>query len=283
MNLYGIYFTHKGQVVRLPHNPSELPETQSTEHGQYNVLGIGPISVPRTPGQRKLSISSYFPGTVGNGLFSLLTYRPPSYYIQFFQDAMASGDPILYTPTRIDETGIPYAMSLLGYYVLLDKFDFREKGGETGDFYSELEATEYRDYTPGRVVVASTTASSAGAAASTASVRSIAVRAATTTVVATATANTAVSALRATVEPTRMNTPQQIVVGARCTLSGSYWSDDAMGAPEQSASGLQCTVARICGSDLASPVYIKDASGAALGWTKKSMLTVRPGSAYAGR
>ena len=89
-NFYSIYFTHNGQVVRLPHNPSELPDTQDASNGEYNVLGLGPVMVPRTPNQRKISISNYFPGQVSASLTSLLSYRAPEYYIEFFRQAMDS-------------------------------------------------------------------------------------------------------------------------------------------------------------------------------------------------
>lgn len=300
MVLYSIYFTHSGQVVRLPHNPSELPEEKEMEPGDYNVLGLGPVSVPRLPGQRKISISSYFPSNVTGGLLGLLTTVPPETYIKFFQDAMDSGDPVLYTPVRIDETGIPYALSLLGYYVIVTSFKFREKGGETGDFYYDLECKEYRDYTPGRVVLASEASGAAGtaSAASLASGRVLsgartgrttlpgltAARAASAVVVSTGSAaspSASGGALRATVEPSRMTGPHQLVVGSRCTLSGSYWTSAEMGAPETPASGLACTVARICGSDQQSPVYIKGSDGTPVGWTKKSMLSIQSGNALA--
>ena len=300
MVLYSIYFTHNGRVVRIPHNPAELPEEKEMEPGDYNVLGLGPVSVPRLPGQRKISISGYFPSNITGGLLGLLTTVPPETYIRFFQDAMDSGDPILYTPVRIDETGIPYALSLLGYYVIVTSFKFREKGGETGDFYYDLECKEYRDYTPGRVMLATGTAGTAGAPAS-AAVRQSTSRArvrsalpgvsaarAAAAVVVSASSNAASdasgNALRATVEPSRMTGPHQLVVGSRCTLSGSYWTSAEMGAPETPASGLSCTVSRICGSDQGSPVYIKGADGTPIGWTKKSMLTIQTSnSRLAGR
>ena len=109
MNFYSIYFTRNGQVVRLPFNPSELPDEQEAENGQYNVLGIGPLSIARDPNQRKVKISSFFPGTVGSSLTSLISFRPPEYYIEFFRSAMRDREPVLYTPTRIDELGIPQA------------------------------------------------------------------------------------------------------------------------------------------------------------------------------
>ena len=100
MNFYSIYFTRNGQVVRLPFNPSELPDEQEVENGQYNVLGIGPLSIARDPNQRKVKISSFFPGTVGSSLTSLISFRPPEYYIEFFRSAMRDREPVLYTPTR---------------------------------------------------------------------------------------------------------------------------------------------------------------------------------------
>ena len=102
MNFYSIYFTRNGQVVRLPFNPSELPDEQEAENGQYNVLGIGPLSIARDPNQRKVKISSFFPGTAGSSLTSLISFRPPEYYIEFFRSAMRDREPVLYTPTRID-------------------------------------------------------------------------------------------------------------------------------------------------------------------------------------
>lgn len=300
MVLYSIYFTHNGQVVRLPHNPSELPEEKEMDPGDYNVLGLGPVSVPRLPGQRKISISSYFPSNITGGLLGLLTTVPPETYIKFFQDAMDSGDPVLYTPVRIDETGIPYALSLLGYYVIVTSFKFREKGGETGDFYYDLECKEYRDYTPGRVVLASEASGTAGTASAASLVSGLAssrartrrtalpglasARAASAVVVSAgsaASSGTSSGALRATVEPSRMTGPHQLVVGSRCTLSGSYWTSAEMGAPETPASGLACTVARICGSDQQSPVYIKGPDETPVGWTKKSMLSIQSGNALA--
>lgn len=278
MILYSIYFTHNGQVVRLPHNPSELPDTQETENGEYNVLGLGPISVPRLPGQRKISISDYLPGNFTKGLLGALTTVPPETYINFFREAMASGDPILYTPVRIDETGLPYAMSLQGYYVLVDRFDFREKGGETGDFYYELECTEYRDYTPGRMQVAASASTATPASPAAVSLSRARMAAVSTVQTSPAESTSNDGALRATVEPTRLVGPQQLVVGSRCALSGSYWMSSERGAPETPASGLQCIVSRICGSDIESPVYIKGANGEPIGWTKKSMLTIQPGN-----
>lgn len=268
-NFYSIYFTHNGQVVRLPHNPSELPDTQDASNGEYNVLGLGPVMVPRTPNQRKISISNYFPGQVSASLTSLLSYRAPEYYIEFFRQAMESGDPVLYTPVRINELGIPYAMSLTGYYVLVTRFDYREKGGETGDFYYDLECVEWRDYSPRRVQVVQDTAQDAA--------QSVAVPALARTVAqtaATAASTAAAGALAASLEPSRQTPARQLVVGSLCTLDGAYYESPDGSGPQTPAAGLQVTVSRIEAGTRRAPVYVKDTAGQALGWTGKEMLRV---------
>ena len=152
-NFYSIYFTRNGEVVRLPHNPEKLPETRSASNGEYNVLGLGPVMVPRTPNLKELTISGYFPGTLSSSLTSLLTYHPPEYFINFFTSAMNAREPILYTPVRINELGIPFSLSDPGYYVLVTDFKTEERGGETGDFYYDLTLKEWRDYAPNRVQI----------------------------------------------------------------------------------------------------------------------------------
>lgn len=125
---YSIYFTRNGQVVRLPINPAELPETKDGDNGEYNVLGVGPVTVPRIPKQREIKISSYFPGRAsGTGISSLLMWRPPEYFIKFFQSAMDDREPVLYTPVRFYENGRPFAITHTGFPVLITRFDTKER------------------------------------------------------------------------------------------------------------------------------------------------------------
>ena len=272
MNFYSIYFTRNGQVVRLPFNPSELPDEQEAENGQYNVLGIGPLSIARDPNQRKVKISSFFPGTVGSSLTSLISFRPPEYYIEFFRSAMRDQEPVLYTPTRIDELGIPYALSQVGYYVLVDSFNYREKGGETRDFYYDLECTEYRDPSPNTVQIVQQGSTAASAPATASASRTRMARATTTAV--TAAASAAAAPLKAMVEPTRAMPARQLAVGVKCTLNGSYYADQHKSAPATAASGLQVQIVRMDDGSLEAPVYVKGLDGTHLGWTAKDMLTV---------
>ena len=62
MNNFGLFFTRDGTVIRLPQNPEKLPVAKDNDNGEYNVLGVGPIMVPRTPALREITISSFFRG-----------------------------------------------------------------------------------------------------------------------------------------------------------------------------------------------------------------------------
>ena len=139
MNNYSIFFTFEDQVLQLPHNPETMPVELGGENQAYNVLGIGPITVPRTPKQKRIQIESYFPHD-----YDIL----PETYIKFFQDAMYEQRILVYTPVRAYEDGTAYTGGDDGFQCLVENFTTEERGGETGDFYYSLEIVEYRDYSP---------------------------------------------------------------------------------------------------------------------------------------
>ena len=279
-NFYSIYFTRNGEVVRLPHNPEKLPETRSASNGEYNVLGLGPVMVPRTPNLRELTISGYFPGALSSSLTSLLTYHPPEYFINFFTSAMNAREPILYTPVRINELGVPFSLSDPGYYVLVTDFKTEERGGETGDFYYYLTLKEWRDYAPNRVQIvqvgtAQASTAATASAASRLSTRARIARAASAAADLAVVQAAAVAApLSASKEPTRQTPPNRIVVGSLCRLDGAYWAGPEAQAPETPASGLSVSVVRIVDSANQAPAYVKGTDGTPLGWCSLDALQV---------
>ena len=148
VNNFGLFFTRDGTVIRLPVNPEKLPVARDNDNSEYNVLGIGPIMIPRIPKLREVTISSFFPGREFSGSNQWGAFHPPEYYIQFFESAMNDKAPIIYTPVRYYENGEPFMTGDTGFEVLVTQFNTEERGGETGDFYYDLTLTEYRDYTP---------------------------------------------------------------------------------------------------------------------------------------
>ena len=62
-------------IIRLPVNPEKLPVSQDSANEEYNVLGIGPIMVPRIPNLKKVTIESYFPGRIDRMTLTSVLWR----------------------------------------------------------------------------------------------------------------------------------------------------------------------------------------------------------------
>lgn len=241
-NDFGLFFTRDATVIRLPQNPEKLPVARPSGNGDYNVLGLGQIRIPRTPDLKEITISSYFPGRPFSGVLTSGGFQPPEFYIRFFQSAMDDLVPILYTPVRYYEDGEPFMTGETGMEVLVSQFDTEERGGETGDFYYDLTLTEYRDYTPGTVQVKE--AAGQGGART------------------------------ASAEPRRSVPESQLAVGSACLVNGPYFASSYGDGPSGEGSGRRGLVSRIVDASRAYPVHVAAESGTALGWTKKETLQV---------
>lgn len=239
-NNFGLFFTRDDTVIRLPVNPEKLPVAKTNDNSEYNVLGIGPVMVPRTPKLRQVTISSYFPGRTFPGVLTSGGFLGPEFYLNFFQSAMDDKAPILYTPVRYYENGEPFLAGDLGFQVLVTEFSTQEKGGETGDFYYDLELTEYRDYSPSIVDIPPLEGASAGS-----------------------------------VSPSRAVPQNQLVVGSVCNASGKYFASSYGDPPSGNGNGRRCVVSRII-SDPSRPypIHITTESGGWLGWLTADQLQV---------
>lgn len=241
-NNFGLFFTRDSTVIRLPVNPEKLPVEKENDNGEYNVLGIGPIMVPRIPDLRVVSISSFFPGRSFPGVLTSGGFLPPEFYIRFFESAMDDRAVILYTPVRYYEDGTPFMTDDTGFQVLVTSFTYEERGGETGDFYYDLELTEYRDYSPQALQVQQAATGSEPAQVS--------------------------------AQPSREIPQGQLYDGCVCTANGRYYYTSYGDEPHGTASGITVTVDRIVDGSRPCPVHIRSQSGGALGWIEKSALQV---------
>ena len=242
VNNFGLFFTRDGTVIRLPVNPEKLPVARDNANDDYNVLGIGPIMVPRIPSLKEITISSFFPGRPFSGVLTSGGFEPPEFYIQFFESAMNDKAPILYTPVRYYENGEPFMTGDPGMTCLVTQFNTEERGGETGDFYYDLTLTEYRDYSPGTIQVKTAATASAPAVVTT--------------------------------EPSRDIPQGQLVVGATCIANGPYYYTSYGDEPHGNGNGRTVVVSRIVDAARAYPIHVTNESGGALGWMKKEALQV---------
>ena len=120
-NKYGLYLSSEGTVLRLPVNPESYSITQDNDNGNYNVLGVGPIMIPRTPKLRTVSWSGLLPGRPDMG--AVLTsggFQPPQFYIEFLQAAMDEKRVIRFVANRCTESGEPIFdtnMEIVGFWM----------------------------------------------------------------------------------------------------------------------------------------------------------------------
>ena len=259
VNNYGIFFSRDGQVLRLPINPEKLPETKDGDNGEYNVLGIGPITVPRIPKQKEITISSYFPGRVTPGVLTANGFVEPEVYISFFRSAMDDKAVITYTPARYMPDGTPFAAQDPGFDCIVTSFTTEERGGETGDFYYDLTIREWRDYSP----LTATVTQSNQSTTTTPSTNS--------TVLQTDNA-----AATITTEPTRQTEQGQLYAGRKVIANGTYYYTSYGDLPSWPVSGLQCVVARPIteAPTREYPVLLATNGGTWLGWINADALQV---------
>ena len=146
-NLYGLYLSHEETVIRLPVNPESYSITRDNDNGNYNVLGVGPIMIPRTPKLYAASWSGLFPGRPDLGaVLTSSAFQPPKFYIDFLQAAMDEKRIVRFVANRYMEDGS--AIFDTNMEAIVTRFKYEERGGETGDFYYDLALSEYRDYSP---------------------------------------------------------------------------------------------------------------------------------------
>lgn len=241
-NNFGIFFTREGLIIRLPVNPEKLPVARDSENSEYNVLGLGPIMIPRLPSLREVTISSFFPGRPFPGVLTAGGFEEPEFYIEFFESAMREKAPILYTPVRYYENGEPYMTGDEGFPVLVTQFSTEERAGETGDFYYNLTLTEYRDYAPITVEIP---------------------------------AESFAGPVEAKAEKGRETPKNQLAVGSVCVANGRYYASSYGDPPSGSGNGRRCVVSRIVDDPSRPyPIHITTESGGWLGWLRREDLQV---------
>ena len=241
-NYYGLFFSDGKQVVRLPVNPETLPLTEEADTENFDVLGLGEVVVAKLPKLKTVTISSFFPGRPFSGVLTQGGFQEPAFYLDFFEKALREKTVLTYTPVRYYEDGTPFLTGDAGFPVIVKRFQTTEKGGETGDFYYTLELSEYRDYSPQKMVL-ETKAPAA-----------------------------AVPEQTAVAEPAREAPKGQLYVGLTCIANGDYFATSYAEPPKGHASGRRVVISRIVDESRAKPVHINSENGGALGWISADCL-----------
>lgn len=238
-NRYGLYLSRDGTTLRFPVNPESYKISRDSDNGTYNVLGVGPIMVPRTPKLQVITWSGLLPGRPEGDVVTAGRFQPPEFYIRFLKAAMDERTAVRFVANRCLEDGAPLFDTNLE--VLVTAFHTEERGGETGDFYYELGLTEYRDYSAKTVVLRQPEAGQAVEAAAT---------------------------------PTRAIPAGRLTVGQDVIVNGNYYYSSWGAEPHGTFSGFQGKISRIITNDprRACPYHITTPAGGARGWVKREQI-----------
>ena len=149
-NFYGVYLTSDGTTIRFPVDPREYSIEYPTSNERYNVLSLGEIVQPRTPGLRKISWDEgLLPGRPdGPYVLTSGAFEPPEFYIEFLQSCQMDKKVCTLAIDRRYEDGTPYQSD--SFPVIVEGFTVTERGAETGDFYYSITLTEHQEYAPQR-------------------------------------------------------------------------------------------------------------------------------------
>lgn len=239
-NRYGLYLNRDAVTLRFPVNPESYKIEKSSDNSEYNVLGVGPIMVPRTPKLQVVSWSGLLPGRADLG--AVLTsngFQPPSFYLDFLQRAMDEKAILRFVANRCMEDGTQLFDTNMA--VLVTALSTEERGGETGDFYYDITLTEHRNYSAKTVILQQPAAN---------------------------------QPVQASTEITRAIPPDQLTVGQEVIVNGNYYYSSWGAEPHGTFSGFRGKISRIITTDpeRACPYHITTQSGGARGWVKKSQI-----------
>ncbi len=239
-NRYGLYISREGLTLRFPVNPESYQISRDNDNSEYNVLGVGPIMIPRTPKLQVVAWSGLLPGRPDMGaVLTAGAFKPPQFYIDFLQKAMEERAVLRFVANRFLEDGTPIFDTNME--VLVTSFQTEERGGETGDFYYDLGLTEYRDYSAKTVILRQPAADKPAEASS---------------------------------ETTRPVPAGQFTVGQDVIVNGKYFYSSWGAEPHGTFSGFRGKISRIITTDPARayPYHITTPSGGARGWVKKNQI-----------
>lgn len=242
-NQYGIYLSTSDLTVRFPVNPEEISIEYPEKNERYDVLALGEIVQPRSPGLAKISWKKgLLPGSaMGPWVLNAGVFEPPEHYIGFLNRLKAGKETAVLTFDRYLEDGTPYHSD--EFPVVVEDFEVTEKAGETGDFYYDVEFSEYREYAPGAVTLVPD-----GAGAATA------------------------------VGSKQREVPKgQLVVGSRVTVNGSFFYTSYGEEPHGSGNGRTAVVGKLITTDpgRACPILLKTEAGGLLGWCRAEAVSVQ--------
>lgn len=233
-NSTSIYLKFGSTKIRIPVNPEEIEIKYSSNHKEYDILGVGEVVVQKRPGLREVSWKGFFPGGDSIDPYINKGAKNPEWYEKQIHKAMKSKQKgrLIISRSGLYDTNMR---------CIISEFETTDKGGEPGDIYYSLKLQEYRDYSPQTISIVTTPPPSSGGE----SVQN----------------NTATEQQRAVETPV-------LRVGATVVVNGEYCYDSYGGKPHGIANNISTTVTRIVTGN-PYPVHV-----GFYGWVQESQLQI---------
>lgn len=143
MTNYSMALIIEGREVNLPVLPAKLKVTSPGKNETTTVLGLGEILHLRKKGLRTVAWDCFFP--VHDAPYVTGQIRDPIEIVRAIQTARDALSPIrfLITGTDLD----------VNIRMGIETFDYEERSGEPGDLYYSIKLSEWRDYSPRKIVL----------------------------------------------------------------------------------------------------------------------------------
>ena len=145
---YAMALIAAGKEIIIPVLPSKLKVTSAGDNDTDTVLGLGEVLILRQKRLRTVSWDSFCPAHSAPYAPGVIT--PPLELIRAIQTARDALQPVrlLITGTDLD----------INVRMGIESFDYEERSGELGDLYYSIKLSEWKDYSPRRIVLQEPTA-----------------------------------------------------------------------------------------------------------------------------
>lgn len=143
MTNYTMALIAAGKEIIIPVLPAKLKVTSAGNNDTDTVLGLGEVLILRQKRLRAVSWDSFFPAR--SAPYAPRTITPPLELVRAIQAARDALQPVrlLITGTDLD----------INTRMGIESFDYEERSGELGDLYYTIKLSEWKDYSPRRIVL----------------------------------------------------------------------------------------------------------------------------------
>lgn len=133
--IFKLSFENLNDSIILPVNPAEfVVSSGGTSFSDSQVIKGGERTIIGNSMLQSVSFSSFFPRDYDSSYCIDKNIPKPWEAVKKINEWRASGSPVKILITETD----------INMYATIRKFDYREKGGEPGDIYYDIEFKEYK-------------------------------------------------------------------------------------------------------------------------------------------